>query len=344
MILRVVLFIAIFICVTAIIGNNLKREDESPLMSLVYGLIVSWALAFAVGVPLIIMKKPLSLMRLILVVLYALLFAIGVFSLVKRKRCNKDKGQITPFKSSEMIYLGLFLGIVAFQLYKTIFYAYADGDDAFYVAAARVAEASDKMYLTDAYLGTPSEILYRYALAPFPMWEAVLAQASGIQTTLLAHLILPPVLIVVTYIVYNEIGKLLFGVESREKRFMFLTLTAVFELFSNVSTSTSGTFLLTRARQGKEALACIILPLLFYELFRLVKAEGDTTVKDFFVLLSTVLAASLSSLLGNILTSIMLAGAVLWMIIRKKRFKNMVIISAPVLISIMTVLLYIKLR
>ena len=133
MILRVVLFIAIFICVTAIIGNNLKREDESPLMSLVYGLIVSWALAFAVGVPLIIMKKPLSLMRLILVVLYALLFAIGVFSLVKRKIRNKSKRQIIPLKASEMIYLGLFLGIVAFQLYKTIFYAYADGDDSFYV-------------------------------------------------------------------------------------------------------------------------------------------------------------------------------------------------------------------
>jgi len=115
-------------------------------------------------------------------------------------------------------------------------------------------------------------------------------------------------------------------------------------MFANVSTSTSGTFMLTRARQGKEALACIILPLLFYELFRLARADGEVKFKDLLILFSAFGAASLSSLLGNVLAPIMVAGAALWMLVRRKRFKNIVLICTPVIISAATVLLYIKIK
>ena len=176
MILRVVLFVAVFILGTAMMGNCLKREDEGSLMSLVYGLAVSWALAWAVGVPLIIMQKPLSLMRTILMVLYACPCIVGGFVFVKRKRRKTATKAVNSLKMSEMVYLGLFLGILAFQLYKAIFYAYADGDDSYYISVARVAEVSNRMYLTDAYLGTPSVILYRYALAPFPINISTIAK------------------------------------------------------------------------------------------------------------------------------------------------------------------------
>lgn len=345
MILRCVIFVAVFLPATAMIGYNLKRDDESLLMTLVYGLIISWALAFVVGVPLIIKHKPLSLMLWILLALYGVLAATGLFMCIRRRIIAGPKAPIAPFKKSEIIYLGLFLGIVAFQLYKAIFYACADGDDAFYIATARTAEISNRMYELDAYIGVPvDEMPFRYVFAPFPMWEAVLARVSGVHTATLAHTILPPILIIVTYILYNEISKLLFGAENREKRFMFLTLTAVFEMFANVSTSTSGTFLLTRARQGKEALACIILPLLFYELFRLARAEGELKIKDLMLLFATFGAASLSSLLGNVLAPIMIAGAALWMLVKRKRFGNIVLICTPVIISAATVLMYLKIR
>ena len=345
MIFRCMIFVAVFLIMTAMIGYNLKRDDESPLMTIVYGLAISWALAFLVGVPLIIKHKPLSLMMWILLALYAVLAVLGLFMFIRKRIGAKEKASIAPFKKSEMIYLGLFLGIVAFQLYKTIFYACADGDDAFYIATARTAEVSNRMYELDAYIGVPiAEMPFRYVFAPFPMWEAVLARVSGVHTATLAHTVLPPILIIVTYILYNEISKLLFGAENREKRFMFLTLTAVFEMFANVSTSTSGTFLLTRARQGKEALACIILPLLFYELFRLARADGEVKFKDLLILFAAFGAASLSSLLGNVLAPIMVAGAVLWMLVRRKRFKNIVLICTPVIISAATVLMYLKIR
>ena len=345
MILRIVLFVAVFLLMTAMIGYNLKRDNEGTLMSIVYGLAVSWALAFVVGVPFIVMHKRLPLMRNILISIYAVLALAGLCMWIKKRIAGKPAKETFALKKSEIVYLGLFFGIVAFQLYKTIAYGYADGDDSFYVATARIAEVSNRMYELDAYIGIPlEEVPFRYALAPFPIWEAVLAQVSGVHSAILAHTVLPPILIVVTYILYNEISKLLFGAENREKRFMFLTLTAVFEMFANVSTSTSGTFMLTRARQGKEALACIILPLLFYELFRLARADGEVKFKDLLILFAAFGAASLSSLLGNVLAPIMVAGAALWMLVRRKRFKNIVLICTPVIISAASVLLYIKIK
>lgn len=346
MILKAVLTGVLIVLVTAVMGEVMKRDDESRLMSILYGFIVMWAFAFAVGVPLVIAQKPLSLMVKILVPAYCLMLAAGIVKFVislKLKRPATGR-TVKPFTLSEMIYLGLFIGIVGFQLYKTIFYAYGDGDDSFYVASAAIAEASDKMYLLDAYIGIPSVLPYRYAFAPFPMWEAMLARVGGIDATSLLHTVLPPILIAITYILYNELSKLIFGAENREKRYMFLTLTAVFEMFSNVSTSTSGTFMLTRARQGKEALACIVLPFVFYELFRLAKEDGEAKLTDFFILLSASMAAALSSLLGNILVPIMLAGAVLWMIVKKKRFKNILLVGAPVIVNIITVLWYLKIK
>ena len=229
------------------------------------------------------------------------------------------------------------------MLYKTIFYAYADGDDSFYVATARTAEISDTMYLLDAYVGVPlSEPNYRYGFAPFPIWIATLARVGRIDATTLSFSILSPMLILVTYFLFNEISKLLFGAQNREKRYMFLILAAVFEMFSNVSTSTAGTFMLTRARQGKEALACIVLPFAFYELFRLLKADGNVKLRDFLILFATASAASLTSLLGNVLVPLMFMAAGIWMIVKRKNIKNILLLAMSVAVNVCTVLLYMK--
>ena len=344
LIVRALLFVAVMLVAATGMGNLIRRDDEGRLMAVVYGFAIEWALAFAVGVPLVLLEKRLSLLAAVLMGLYLVLFLAGLIVTIMRARKGAGKPAGKPLSGSEIVYLGIFLSIVLFVLYKTVFYAYADGDDSFYVATARVAEASDRMYLLDAYIGTPAPIPYRYAFAPFPMWVASLARVSGIDSATLSHSVLAPMLIVLTYIIFNEISKLLFGEENREKRYMFLILAAVLELFSNVSTSTAGTFMLTRARQGKEALACIILPLLFYKLFKIAKEGGKVGFRDFITIFAITGAAALSSLLGNILVPIMLFGAVIWMFATGKGLKNAVATGLPVVISLITVLLYLKMR
>ena len=67
-------------------------------------------------------------------------------------------------------------------------------------------------------------------------------------------------------------------------------------------------------------------------------------IKDLMLLFAAFGAASLSSLLGNVLAPIMIAGAALWMLVKRKSFKNIVLICTPVIISAATVLMYLKIR
>lgn len=322
-------------------GLILYRKKESKLLIPVYGYTVGWAMLFVVSVPLIIMKKTFISLYTGWIIGSIFLFLCGIvtYFATKDKAEKKEKALLSK---SEIIYLGLFVAVVLFQLYKTLFFAYEDGDDAFYVALANIIDDDATLYAIEPYLGVDAELNYRYALAPFPMWVAVISRFTGINAAAVSHSVIPFFLILTTYLIFNEIGKLLFE-ENNEKRYMFLTLIAVYEMFSSVSTSTSGRFLLTRARQGKEALANIILPLLFYELFRIIKYDCDITFTDWLILVLVCTSSALTSTFGNILAPIMISAMCLYLLIAKKNFKKAVLTATVVVPNLLTVLLYMKL-
>ena len=323
------------------IGLIIWQRNESKVLVPVYGLVVSWAFVFTVSVPLIVWEKSFGMLYKSWIVGSIFLFGAGfVVFLLTRTKAVKTIPKL--LSGSEKIYLGLFLAVVIFQLYKTVFFAYADGDDAFYIATANIIDDTIPMYQTEPYLGIPLEVNYRYALAPFPMWVAVIARFAGVNAAAVAHSIVPVFLILATYSIFNEIGKLLFE-ENKEKKYMFLTLVAVYEMFSAVSTSTSGRFLLTRARQGKEALANIILPLLFFVLFRIIKTDCEINFKDWLTLFCVCIASSLTSMFGNVLAPIMIAAMCLYLLLAKRSIKKAVLIATVAIPNLLTVLLYMKL-
>ena len=139
-VLKAALTAIALIVAAALIGENLKRKGESLLMSVVYGFVLEWAVAFITVTPLVILGKRLSLAVKVLIPIYMLLAAVGLVRAILRARKNKEKNARVPFSPSEIIYLGIFVGLILFELYKTIFYAYADGDDAYYMATARAAD------------------------------------------------------------------------------------------------------------------------------------------------------------------------------------------------------------
>lgn len=317
-------------------GLLLRKEKESLLISFVYGYILQWAIFFVVCVPEIIKKGTLSRVSKITIAVYAVCAVLG---LVKYFLTKKERNRPAVLSKSEIIYLAVFLGLVLFQIYKALFFAYEDGDDSFYVSISQYSAVADRMYTADAYRGTPTVIWYRYALAPFPEWIASFAQRTGINAAIFSHTIIPPVFIVITYIIFNEIAKLLFK-EDAEKRYMFLALIAVFEMFENVSTSTSGTFLLTRARQGKEALACIVLPLLFFEIFCVIKNDCKISFSMFVLMVCTGISASLTSMFGNMLAPVMTAFLLLYILIKKKGLKSFILTGLTIVPNALAVLLY----
>lgn len=340
-VVKVLLLVLILLIAPAATGYLFKREGDSPYICIVYGYLFQWACMAVFAIPFIILNKQFSVPVLIFAVSVAVFSGVGAMLAVrKRDWLKRDYHRL---EKSEFLYLGLFLGLVLFQLYKAVFFSYEDGDDAYYISIAQYADTSDIMYTVDPYTGALAGRNFRYALAPFPMWVAAVARLSGVDVAIVSHLVLPFFLIPLTYIVYYEISGCLFK-EDREKRYMLLSLAAVFEMFSNVSTSTAGTFLLTRSRQGKAALANLILPFLFLWIFRVVEAECKIRFKDAAILFVTFLAAALASVLGNILVLIMIFALLLYMLIKKKGFVQILVIALCAIPNVIVTLLYVILE
>lgn len=342
----IILIISLFL-VPFITGSIMPSNGKVGFRTFVYGYVIEWALFYPVALCCILLQKSFTLLSRLYTLTMLFIIITGLVTLVvklsKRKNQDIDKKALSK---QEIIYLGIFIALVGFQLYKSIFYAYADGDDAFYIPTALVTEVSDKLYTIDPYIGTeiPFEKLnYRYALSPFPVWISYLSRISGIHVATVSHVFLPVPLIIVTYIIFSELSKELFR-NDRTKRYMFMVLTAVYVLFSNVSTSTAETFLLTRARQGKEALANIALPLVFLLLLEihnsLEKNARNITVSRIIPVWAISIAASLMSVFSGVLIGIAMFAFGIIVLFEKRKVRVLLDVAVMALPCAVSVLLY----
>lgn len=190
----------------------------------------------------------------------------------------------------------LFFGLLGFQLYKAVAFASFDGDDAYYVVESLIAQESNVMYRILPYTGRPTDIDVRHALAVFPMWVAFVSVRAGVHATIVSHVVLPLVMIPLTYLLYFEIGRLLFGRRQgsagggQEKEGgafhgenlpVFMIIMAMFQIFGNVSIYTNETFFLTRTWQGKSVAGSFVIPALLWVFLMLY--EPDVKKNDGYV-------------------------------------------------------------
>lgn len=346
---QVLIFIAVMTILPVGMGFIFPAGRKNPMLSWVLGFILMWVVTYIFALPLIIKEKSLTLLLKAVSVGCVVIFLAGIAAfIIKRNTLKFEKAKMLTLP--EILYLGIFLGLLLFQLYKTIAFAYTDGDDAFYVAVSQNADAADSMYLSDPYSGNPFLQSKRYYFAPFPMWIAMLARLTKINAAAVAHTLVPVALIPVTYVIYNEIGKAVFG-KSREKRYMFLSLFSVFALFSGVSYSTAERFMLTRTRQGKEALANIIIPLVVLLFLRITKKQPEETKKndllsleDTALLLVIGIAGALTSLMSNVLTGILLLCLFVYSLAKKASFKTLIKVVAAAVPEALVLLLYLVVK
>lgn len=328
-------------------GLFFYEREEGKLMVGVKGYLIQWAVFFSVAIPCIVLGKTLTdILNIFVPVSFLLAIAGCVFFILAYSQAMKKRGEGVfagtgmVLSKTEFVYLALFLGLWLFQMYKTIFYSFTDDDDAYYVVMANTINASDKLYTLDPYTGGGTTINYRYALAPFPAWIAGLSRLSGIPVSTLAHIVLSCTLITITYVIYNELAKRLFK-GNREKQYMFMVLFSVFSIFSNVSQSIAETFMLTRSRQGKEALANIIIPFLFYYFLKLAQNEElRIGIKDTCFMIVLSMAGSLTSLFSNLLYCIAIGLFLIYSIYRKAGIKSIITLLPTLIPPVLAMLLY----
>lgn len=307
MILQILILVALLTAVPTAVGciyEKVNVRGSRPIFRWISGQMTLWAGFQAVCVPMILRKAPLSTVATLFGVYTGALLLLSLGTCVRRfaEEERRLRNPRSAFGRDAGLFWLIAAGLLLFQLAQAVRLAYGDGDDAYYVAVSTAAESSDTMYVTLPYTGLSTETDLRHGLAPFPIWIAVLAKVSGLSVATTAHLILPAVLIAMSYGVFALIGAQLF--DDRERSLLFLIFTEILVMFGGYSLYTVENFMIARSRQGKAALGSLIIPFLFLLLLRLLKSmeeKQEMQGRYYLLLLVTMVSGCLCSTLGALL-------------------------------------------
>lgn len=288
----------------------IDKERKLLGLPLICGYILQWFVFHVLAVPIILLQQtsPLFDFTFLTWIYGTILVLTGLlvilFYVKKRELLNWRRTE-SPFVwgRTSKIFFALFWVLFAIQILGILFLAFADGDDAYYVAVATIAEKSDTMYLIQAYTGGVGTMDLRHALAPMPMWIAFVSRVSGIHVATVAHVAVPIVLLLITYGLYASIGQILCK-DKREMVPLFLFISSLLVTFGNYSMKTAETFLITRTAQGKSILGNVVFPfviLLVLMLIDRVARKDDTGVMLWCMLIMLSGVACLCSALGGVL-------------------------------------------
>lgn len=236
----------------------------------------------------------------------------------------------------------LFFIIVGFQLYMAVTRASFDGDDAYYVVQSLMAQQNGGMYKNLPYTGRSAVLDARHALAVFPMWIAFVAVKAQIHATIVSHVIMPLVLIPLSYLVFYEIGRSLFP-ERKENVPVFLIIVGMLQMFGNVSIYTNETFFLTRTWQGKSVAGSFVIPMLFLLLLWIFDKERDGWESNaglWFLLVCLNMTAGICSSIAVFLLAIILAIAAVCLTFVERDIRILIKTGLTCIPSVLYVLLY----
>ena len=290
---------------TGILFSKVNRDKKDLAFLWVSGQILLWAGFLVISIPLILLEKSFSLTCMIFNIYTVAVAGLGIFAGIKQKKNAGRKVSWGKNLHKKQCFLWVMVILLLMvQIVMTVFYAYEEGDDAFYIAISTITQDADTMYRKLPYTGGFTGLDVRHSLAPFPIWIAYLARMSGMPAVSVAQIILPLSLIGMAYAIYYLIAARLFkGQENRIPIFMIFVELLV--LFGGYSVYTVENFLLVRASQGKAVIANIILPVLFYLLMLIMdklQENEKVSVKIWFLMTFTCMAGCLCTTLGTILT------------------------------------------
>ena len=277
-------------CIGLIPVNFISSRRRTPGLLFLAGYFFMWALFALAAIPAVLWVEydNFKVASAVFTVLSISCAILGIFLWYRNRAADEEsllgvrikndtrviekaglKGLLKNMLRADRIEWLLFFLLLGFQLYKAAVFASFDGDDAYYVVESLLAQETGTMYRILPYTGGSTGLDVRHVLAVFPMWVAFVAVKAGIHATIVSHVVMPFVLIPLPYLLYYEMGKLLFGSENsvasgnllhRENLPVFMIIMAMFQIFGNVSIYTNETFFLTRTWQGKAVAGTLVIP------------------------------------------------------------------------------------
>lgn len=300
------------------------RQRRIPWMILC-GYLMTFALFEVIGLPILLFTEQGDFMLLVVLftVLDLFLIVLGIV------RCSKTGGIRLPEKwihrgcdTQALVFWVLFMALLCFELVMAYTHASYDGDDAYYVAQSVQTWQTGTMYLYIPYTGWTTQLDGRHAMAMAPMWTAYLATLCGTHPTIVAHSMLPLLLIPLADVcLYCALVQLFSDRTKEQQRRMIpaaMMVLALLQIFGNVSIYTQETFLLTRTWQGKSLFANVILPSCVVLFLWVAKGKKGNGFFYFMMVILNMASGFCTSLAPAMVTVLVLAASLLLAIWFKK--------------------------
>ena len=300
-ILKAIICFFVLIFVPEILGMLITKfmKEKNILLSFLIGYIIEFSVLQIIAVPMILLKLMYQVLLYSWSSIIAVLCITSIILNAKEIKKNivdfiKNFNIGKIFNKTNILPLVVFV-LITTQIVLSIIYTHNDADDAFYLGTTVNTLYEKKMYRVSPENGYYYEkIPARYALAPFPMYVALISSITDIHPVIIAHSVLQPLFIFLTYVVYILIAQKIFKDNKNDISLFLIFLNLIF-MFGNISTRTNFTVMYLRIWQGKAILASIILPSLWL-VFSLCK-ENDSFI-NWFTMLLIIVSACLTSEMG----------------------------------------------
>lgn len=294
MILNVIISILVFIFLPIILGFGLlkfKEDNKSIFLAFVLGFLIQWLVFEFFAVPMSFIGFSFNALRKTWT---TMMIILAIVSIVVNKNDWKNiiEINIQEFKKSPKILGILTIILVFFQCYMSFSYMYEDYDDSNFVAKATIAVDTNTLFKYTDSGAVYTQFPTRHIFSPFPFYTATVATIVRVHPAIMAHTILPVVMLLICYSIYYLIALALFK-NNKNKAFTFLVLLSISYIFGAYTRYSVYGRILARAWQGKSGIANIILPFIWYIFFKYIGEKNDAFY--WFVLFITLWAAVLLS-------------------------------------------------
>lgn len=267
------------------------RENQGVLRNIFTGVFSVWAIQELLLVPMTFAKVPFRTFAISYAVILAAACAASLFFHQRLKRILSEAVKSWKDNFSWTVLAAVFL--ILLQLYYVHNHTYYEWDDAFYINVANDAIQSNVLLGIVAETGVGYAFPMRYAFSLWPIHYAFIGLLTQISPTIIAHTVLPFVIIPFAYLVYNLMARTLFPGDSQVQGY-FLLFGAILHMFMTQVHFISGSYLLLTPWVGKAILACVVLPAVVYQYLQITKdtaSRGDWIILFLFTLGSCLLSS-----------------------------------------------------
>ncbi len=281
LVLQIFMVFILLFAVPILVGNIWVSTEKKPArLSFLWvsGQVTLWAGFQIIAVVAIFLNKSFTTVCSSFTLFEVAMIFLAMGSLIgRRNRKSLHKPKPEPRQGvalSEWLSWIAFWSLAFALILGRMYYAYADGDNAYYLAIANQTVSSNSMYRVSPYIGLATGLDIRHALAPFPIWVAYVSRLSGLHVAIIGQLVLPIVILGMyfhlTYLIAHTL------LEDKKNYIpLFMLLSALFVLFGDFSFSSNANFLIARTSQGKAVLGNLILPFLLWIVWKMLQYVQD---------------------------------------------------------------------